>query len=126
MTFMGMGGEKYSKEALDEAIKKEEDAKKPFKGSPGQYSGHKYVSGPFLEEHNISGQEVFEDALNFHNEYAKAAKERVDKLFKTAKKEATGMNNEYDTLNYEITQPLFPAFTTNKLQFSEFSSFHIL
>src|SRR3989344_1972306 len=100
MTFMGMGGEKYSKEALDEAIKKEEDAKKPFKGSPGQYSGHKYVSGPFLEEHNVSGQEVFEDALNFHNEYA--------------------------TLNYEITQPLFPAFTTNKLQFSEFSSFHIL
>lgn len=65
MKFMGMGGEKYSKEALDEAIKKENEILETSSVRVDYYEGL-------------------------------AATKRVEKLFKTAKKEATGINKEYD------------------------------
>ena len=87
---MGMGGEKYSKEALDEAIKKENE---------------------ILETPSVR--------VDYYENIA--ASERVDKLFKTAKKEATGINQEYDKkmekFREEIT--IFSKFAINELGMDE-------
>lgn len=93
------GGEKYSKEILDEAIKEEKKAKderSSFKGTPEQYKGYSYRSGSYGETHPVSNQEVFEGVLNSYNARTKSTKERVDKLFNAGRKEAVGTNKEYD------------------------------
>jgi len=112
-----MGEEKYSKEAFNEATKEAKNANKPFEGSPGQYKGYKYKDGPYFQEYQVSAQQVFENALHLHNEDARITKERAEKLFNTGKKEAVGINEEYNRRIEKFIKEVedFSSFAVNEL-----------
>lgn len=114
------GGEKYSKETLDEAIKEEKEAKderESFRGTPEQYKGYNYRGGQYGATYNVSNQEVFEGVLNSYNTRVKSARERVEKLFNAGRKEAVGTNEEYNKRVERFMKEVedFSAFAVNKL-----------
>lgn len=95
------GGEKYSKEIIDEAIKTAKKADAPFELGP----------------HDFSSRENFEIGLQEHDAFIADAKERVDKLFNAGRKEAVGTNEEYNKRVEKFMKEVedFSSFAVNKL-----------
>lgn len=98
--------------------KEAKDAKKPFEGSPRDYINREIDSENLR---NRIAQEEFESARSFHYNSAKMAEKRVEELFKTAKKEAAGLNNEYDKKREKFREEIasFSKFGINELGMNE-------
>lgn len=93
--------EKYYKESLDRAIETVKKYDEPFKETPENYSS----------------REGFEGGLAGHYNFIAKAKERVEKLFNTGRKEAVGTNEEYNKRIEKFMKEVedFSSFAVNKL-----------
>ncbi len=109
----GFGGEKYSREAFDEAEQKLNETKEAIDTTPGGRGYVKIERGEFFPTLDTTGKSPSFRAPDRRvwvesplGKQERKAKEKLQKLLASGHKEAIALNEEYDRLQKKVNEAI--------------------